>query len=285
MRSRLFSALILPVVLIAVPAYADDSNPLGNAAHGGGHAESTGSSFVATSTAYVDSDGHAHPLRPGTRDDAPSLYEYRVGQVFSGMCPDDAQGRPVGLVFLDERLISDGPTGTWTLGPVYCASPGAQPIDLGNIAGQAATVTESLTPPTPRVRVQPGGTTLVGNPTVFSGSDLADVTPPALTNPLSGRSLQLTVQPTTWTWDFGDGSPVVTTDGPPPAYEHGSSNQDLLTHTYRRAGTVSVRVTVTWTASYTVSGIAGARNVANPVASTTLVALTVRQARSQLVSH
>lgn len=265
------------------PALADDVNPLGNEAHGGGHAEAAGSTFVASSTAFVDPDGTRHNVPIAPRN-APSPYEYRVKRE-PGFCGIDAAGQPIDLVFVDTRLVADGPGAPWNIGTAFCASPQAQPLDLGNIAAQAARVTQTLTPPSPSVRIQPNGTTLVGNPTVFSGSNLGFVQPPALVNPLSGRALQLTVQPTTWSWDFGDGSPAVTTSGPPPPYTHGASMSGLLTHTYRRAADVNVTVTVSWTASYTISGVAGSQNVANPVASTTTIRLLVRQARSQLVSR
>jgi hypothetical protein len=242
-----------------------------------------GGSFVATSTAFVDPDGTRHDVDTGGRR-GPSPYEYQVHR-FAGICPNDALGQPRDLVFVDRRLVAAGPTAPWDPASAFCASPNAQPIDLGNIAAQAATVTQSLQPPKPAVRIQPDGTTLVGNPTVFSGAELADVTPPALVNPLSGRSLQLTVHPATWTWDFHDGSQPVTTTGAPPAYRPGSNLAGLLTHTYRKPADLTVTVTVSWTASYTISGIAGVQPVANRVTSVTALPLKVREARSQLVSQ
>jgi hypothetical protein len=59
----------------------------------------------------------------------------------------------------------------------------------------------------------------------------------------------------------------------------------LLQHTYQRATDLSVTVTVKWTASYTISGVAGVRNVATPVSSPSVVRLAVREARTELVSH
>jgi hypothetical protein len=204
---------------------------------------------------------------------------------FGGICPNDALGQAQDLVFVDRRLVTAGPNAPWDIGTGFCASPNAQPIDLGDIAAQAETVVQTLTPPQPSIRIQPDGTTLVGNPTVFSASDLADVTPPSLVNPLSGKALQLTVRPSTWTWDFNDGTRPVTTQGPPPPYTAGSPMSELLTHTYKRSADVVVTVTVTWTASYTISGVAGVRAVANRVTSQQSVPLKVRQARSQLVSR
>ncbi|MDX6224927.1 MAG: hypothetical protein QOE64_1303 [Frankiales bacterium] len=246
-------------------------------------ATSTDNTFVATSTAFVDPDGTQHDV-DSHHDRATSPYEYQVHR-FAGICPKDALGQPQDLVFVDRRLVSAGPDAPWDVSTVFCASPNAQPVDLGNIAAQAATVTETLQPPRPLVRAQPGGTTLVGNPTVFSGADLADMTPPALVNPLSGRALQLTVRPTTWTWDFNDGSDPVTTPGPPPPYAGGGSTAGLLTHTYKHAADVTVTVTVSWAASYTISGVAAVQAVAQQVTSQATIPLQVRQARSQLVSH
>lgn len=240
-------------------------------------------SFVATSTAFVDPDGKTHPVdTAGQR--AASPYEFRVKR-FAGICPDNPMGQPQDLVFVDRRLVSAGPAAPWEIGGGFCASPGAQPIDLGDIAAQAATVTQTLKPPPPTVRVQPAGTTLVANPTVFSGGTPPDLRPPALVNPLSGRSLQLTVRPSTWTWDFGDGSAPVTTSGPPSPHTSGADVSGLFTHTYLRAADVVVTVTVTWTATYTITGVAATQTVAGRVTSQRSLPLRVRQARSQLVSR
>lgn len=284
-RTPLLTAAIYAGVLTVAPASADDANPLGATVHGGGHAVATGTTFVATSSAFVDPDGTRHALPTAAHgSSAPSPYEYRVKRE-PGFCGVDTAGDPIDLVFVDTRLVADGPTAVWSIGTAFCASPKSQPLDLGNIAAQAATVSESLKPPPPTVRIQPGGTTLVGNPTVFSGTQLVDVRPPALVNPLSGRSLNLTVQPTTWTWDFGDGSEPVTTSGPPPPYSKGASTAGQLTHTYKRSADLTVTVTVSWSASYTISGIAGTQQVVAPVPSATTVQLKIRQARSQLISR
>jgi len=48
---------------------------------------------------------------------------------------------------------------------------------------------------------------------------------------------------------------------------------------------VTVTVTVSWSASYAISGVAGTQTVATSVASKTTVQVRVRQARSQLVSR
>jgi hypothetical protein len=283
MKLRSLTAAVFATVPLCVclPAAADNSGPFAHRSETTAKAASDSSSFVATSTTFVDHDGTAHPIKVGGGHSA-SPYEYQVHR-FQGICPNDALGQPQDLVFVDYRLVSAGPNAPWTPGDVFCSGPQSQPLDVGNIAAQVATVTESLKPPPPTITVRPDGKNLVGNPTVFSGSDLGDQTPPALINPLSGRALQLTVHPTTWTWDFDDGSPTVTTQGPPPAYD-GSLN-GLLTHTYTRAADVHVRVTVTWSASYTITGVAGAQAVANTVSSAVTVPLQVRAARSQLVSH
>jgi hypothetical protein len=267
--------------LVSVPSAAADGGD-GWGSQTSAKAGSDGSTFHATSTAFVDPDGTTHRVE-SSGGHAASPYEYKVRR-FAGICNNDALGQPQDLVFVDRRLVAAGPNAPWEPASAFCASPNAQPLDLGDIAAQAATVTESIQPPRPTVRAQPGGTTLVGNPTVFSGGELADMTPPALVNPLSGRALQLRVRPTTWTWDFNDGSAPVTTQGPPPPYTGGSTD-GLLTHTYKHPGDVSVTVTVSWAASYTISGVAGVQNVANNVASTATIPLRVREARSQLVSH
>lgn len=279
------ATLVVAFFAVTPNAAADDVNPIGAAANGTtASTDGNRSSFVATSTAFVDPDGRTHDVDT-RRAGVPSPYEYRVKR-FAGICPNDPLGQPQDLVFVDRRLVSAGPNAPWQIGGGFCASPNAQPLDLGDIAAQVTTVTQTLRPPAPTIRIQPGGTTLVGNPTVFSGGELANMTPAPLVNPLSGRALQLTVQPTSWTWDFHDGSAPVTTQGaPPPPYTKGSPMAGLLTHTYRRAADLVVTVTVEWSASYTISGVAGVQNVTNRVSSQKTVPLRVRQARSQLVSR
>jgi hypothetical protein len=63
-----------------------------------------------------------------------------------------------------------------------------------------------------------------------------------------GESVTLTAWPS-WTWDFGDGAAMDTTD-PGGRFPH-----DAVSHVYRRAGEFVVHVDSRWTAEFTVDGL------------------------------
>jgi hypothetical protein len=65
---------------------------------------------------------------------------------------------------------------------------------------------------------------------------------------LAGLPVALTAR-SRWTWDFGDGSGVATTD-PGGRFPH-----DAVAHAYRRAGGYDVTMTTIWSARFTVDGL------------------------------
>ena len=87
-----------------------------------------------------------------------------------------------------------------------------------------------------------------------------------------------------YAWHYGDGT--TGPDSPGVPYQPGVLPADdpdhYLTHTYRTNATVTARLTVTWRATFTVSGIAGTFPLPD-ISLTTSRRLPIRQARSQLV--
>ncbi|WP_372594720.1 PKD domain-containing protein [Actinotalea sp.] len=101
-----------------------------------------------------------------------------------------------------------------------------------------------LTPSAPRL--QPAD----GNGLV--NADLIVYTDPAqqtLTTTILGSLVTVRATPTSYTWDFGDGTePLTTTDAGRPYPEH------TVTHPYTAAGDYRLTLTTTWTGAYQVDG-------------------------------
>ncbi|MDX6244784.1 MAG: hypothetical protein QOE76_2507 [Frankiales bacterium] len=99
----------------------------------------------------------------------------------------------------------------------------------------------------PTVSAQPATSALVNLPTIFSTPDSGTLEMPFL-QPMRG-TLELVP---TYSWDFGDGTPINLTaaglpyDGTDPQ-THGEHYPVL--HTFRQAASYNVKATVTWTAT------------------------------------
>lgn len=96
---------------------------------------------------------------------------------------------------------------------------------------------------------------------------------------LLGYDFEVQATPSSYRWDFGDGHPVTTsTPGRPyPAKD--------VAHTYRRAGTQHVTLTVTWSGRYRVVGTTGWQDVEGTATTTASTPeFTVVERRSRLVT-
>ncbi|MFW6772653.1 PKD domain-containing protein [Nocardioides sp. CPCC 205120] len=90
----------------------------------------------------------------------------------------------------------------------------------------------------------PDGLTLVNFDTNF----YTEAAPFTTTVTLLGQAVELDITPTSYTWNYGDGT-TVTTSTP------GAPYPDLeVTHRYQQAGSYQVTVTTTWSARYRVNG-------------------------------
>ncbi|WP_223145171.1 PKD domain-containing protein [Actinotalea subterranea] len=68
-----------------------------------------------------------------------------------------------------------------------------------------------------------------------------------LTTDLLGTPVQVEATPTSYTWDFGDGTTITTTSPGHPYPDHD------VTHPYTRVGTWTITLTTTYTGRYTLA--------------------------------
>ncbi len=168
-----------------------------------------------------------------------------------------------------ERIMPDAVVTHWRLvGPAVCATPADVTPAMVLSAFQRLPLT-----PSPLV-VQPDrGWVLVNKPTVVH----ADGGPQVLTTTVLGTAVTITATPTSFTWDFGDGATLATTDpGQPWPAGH-------LGHTYTRLGTFDLGLTTTWSATYTLAGNTTVRDVPGTATTSSASPLEVRERRAHLV--
>lgn len=167
--------------------------------------------------------------------------------------------------------ISDDAGATWRDLGLICLSPGG-PVTVEQIGSTVADEFERAVPATGIVH-QPRRGVLPTLPVVFHSTQ-PTAWPPS-EHVINGVAVMLYPRPT-WTWDFGDGS-VMTTSIPGSVYP-----DFTVSHAYARGGSMRVRVTTTWNATYTIDGI-GPFQVSSPVIQTATTLLPVGQARAVLV--
>lgn len=130
--------------------------------------------------------------------------------------------------------------------------------------------------PTPTLVMQPDrGWVLVNIETIVR----TDPAPVLLTTELLGHRLEVEARPSTFTYDFGDGSePLVTRDP-------GRPYPDFTTHhVYEQPGEVAITLTTTWTGRYRLVGTEEWSDVAGTARTTTTGApFTVEERTSRLV--
>lgn len=183
-------------------------------------------------------------------------------------CPDPAI---LYLVYLRK------PTEGFRLVGEECIYPGGEPVSGADIAAAVAARADDYVPLTlPTLSIQPAGNVVTRKPAIFF-TEPQTVAP--VTIGVIGNAFRVTISPRIkeWRWDFGDGSPVLTTTSPGAAYPHHD-----ITHTYADRAARRVSLTAVWTGDYTIAGIAGTLN-AGDVARTATRAITVQEARAQLI--
>jgi hypothetical protein len=123
--------------------------------------------------------------------------------------------------------------------------------------------------------MQPKGGTLIGLPAVFASGQPARLGERTFT--LVGFEIVLDGR-ASWTWDFGDGDGLTTT-------EPGGSWPDVtISHPYPQSGAYPVSVTSTWDAWFTVDGLGPWPVGGEPVTQTSDPLLVpVVEARAELV--
>ncbi|MCM0622675.1 hypothetical protein [Nocardioides bruguierae] len=95
----------------------------------------------------------------------------------------------------------------------------------------------------------PDGETLVNIDTLVH----TEAEPFTETVTLLGRTIDLDITPAQFTWTFGDGASLTTTD-PGRAYDPGLPMTAYVSHQYETAQQADLAVTTTWTARWRVDG-------------------------------
>lgn len=164
-------------------------------------------------------------------------------------------------------------TGTWTAGQSFCAAP-TEP------ATPVLSVEEFRRLPLPAGTsvVQPPGTdVLIRMP---ANAYTTSTRPVLLNTTLLGQAVQVRATPTSWTFDYGDGTKVG------PSKDPGGPYPKLTTaHTYTTAGSYTITLTTHYSGEYSVAGgpwlpVDGQAHVTSPGH-----LVVVRTAESQLVTE
>jgi PKD domain len=183
---------------------------------------------------------------------------------FVGACPPG---------FVMETLVINNPAlPNPTLGVTECRSAtGATPAQVRQAAVDAFSQLLTTAHPTQ----QPGGGSLVNLPTLFATN-----TPQTQTfnETLLGVPVTLNVQ-ASWTWDFGDGTTVVST------IPGGQYPDTSLSHIYLAARQYTIQLTTNWTGTFSMAGGVAAAIPGGPIPRVSNpFALDVHEARGVLVT-
>ena len=132
-----------------------------------------------------------------------------------------------------------------------------------------------LAPPT--IGAQPDtGRVLVNLPVVT----MTDPTPQLLVTDLLGYDIEVDATPTSYSWDYGDGTPLLITTSPGRPYP----NHDVA-HSYTRAGSYRITLTVTYSGRYRLAGTTRWLPVAGTASTTaTSPPIIAEEAPSRLVA-
>jgi hypothetical protein len=152
----------------------------------------------------------------------------------------------------------------------YCLGQ-TGPITLGHIANLLADRFVARLPGL-RPGVQPA-IGLVGLPMCFRSGQAVRVGPWSYS--LVGFRVTLRAV-TSWTWNFGDGVTLATVD---PGGKYPNLH---VSHVYRKPGTVVVRLSSSWTGTYTVDGL-GPFVISPQVRQLAALSLPLREARAVLI--
>lgn len=187
-------------------------------------------------------------------------------------CPDPADTR-----FF---VFRQRPGEPYTRVDFVCLGPGVQPISRGQLEAAAARHLGSLRPAAARIEAQPPTGAVTGLAAVFHAGDQPAISGTVDTGRTAGIVVTVTARPASWKWIFeGDAAnPVYATAPGGPYPDHAAA------HTYRRVSDrETVTLVTTWTAAYTIGGIAGEQPVPGPgVRVTSSRDIVVREARATL---
>jgi hypothetical protein len=175
----------------------------------------------------------------------------------------------------EERLAREQAGGRPEFWVVYTPPPEAPVVTISDIA--------SFRPAVGGNHTEPNGWTVIGLHTNFysdAGSHVVDGT-------LLGAAASVRFTPTTWTWDFGDGTSLISKwpGASWAALGVGEFEQTATSHVYATATTATIRLSIDFSAKYRIGAgewtpIAGSLPVQAPP--TTIIA---GGAKTVLVGH
>lgn len=160
-------------------------------------------------------------------------------------------------------------------------------VAVADIRADVGPVLQGLIPAgNPALTVEPRGAAIVHFPAIVSATTAGPTQTFTSTLAIDGASITATLTPT-YSWDFGDGTTAVTSD-PQRAYDGTLPSQApagyYLTHEYTDATDGrTVTLTVTWTPTYTIFGVAGTFTD-QPITTTSATTFPVRSAEGQLIN-
>lgn len=160
-----------------------------------------------------------------------------------GMCkPLEMQGRVEGPNVCTRDEPPDDTKPTRRTVPPQVVRPRPQDVKWEQIQSE----TKDVVFPGLRVKVQPDGRTLVNLDTIVY-TDENKVSTANIT--LLGFPVTVQATPISYTWNFGDGSPALTTSTPGKPYP-----SKEITHKYMKRGDVRLTLTTNYAARFNVAG-------------------------------
>ena len=282
---RICLGLFCALILVPIPALAstsdchDPTNP--TCTHGTVIADQQEADFhglimVADDPSVLDIAAHS-----GTQAGCADCQWTLVANcVFD--CTNGGQARRCNRGQVAFRLYLTTKAFTNRLVDTLCLGGPQDVVPVGDMA--AADVDRYLkdvVPPTMHVTVQPPNGVLSNLPAYFQANPPANLQPQAFGGPQVTENI--TITPAHYTWDWGDGTPALTTDDPGGPYPDGH-----VTHTYDRSAHLVAALTTEWSATYTITVAGqtfGPYNATGTVQRTQRFPLVVDRARSHLVSH
>jgi hypothetical protein len=163
-------------------------------------------------------------------------------------CTEDVQARQyfrwTTRIMSDEPVPPPGPA--WTIAGTVCIAPAE--AEQAEVTVTLADFRRLPLPPA-QPAIQPAGGEALIRMRTNAYVDPTSTRPQTFDITLLDTPVQVRATPTTYTWDFGDGSPPLETADP------GAPYPDLTTwHEYQAPGTVQITLTTTYTGEYSVAG-------------------------------
>ncbi len=186
--------------------------------------------------------GNSYATTPATNTPCEATFQF---------CPtDQRQFYRYTTTILGIQAIP-GPGPRWTLNGVLCLPTTTDPTDPTTPPVPVVTLADFQSLPLPAAvpAIQPTGGEALIRMRTNTYVDPTSTTPRTYDLTLLDTPVQVRATPTTYTWDYGDGTDPVTTTDP------GAPYPDLTTwHTYTHTGTVQITLTTTYTGEYSVAG-------------------------------